>query len=81
VSNLFFELEKNCNSAFITLPAPYISLVVVLSELAYDDGVDVDSGKESIQKIVPILYIKIATEKYSKDSIHFLYLSLYDQFY
>ncbi|MFL6454508.1 MAG: hypothetical protein ACJ71L_10975 [Nitrososphaeraceae archaeon] len=53
---------------------PYISLVV-LSEPVFDgdDGVDVDSDKESIQKVVPILSIKIAMEKYSKDSIHFLH--------
>jgi hypothetical protein len=58
------------------LSIPYTSLVV-LSELVFDDdddvGVDVDSGKESIQIIVPILSIKIAMEKYSKDSIHFLH--------
>jgi hypothetical protein len=43
-------MEKNCNSAFITLPVPYISFVV-LSELVFDgDGVDVDFGKEPIQK-------------------------------
>jgi hypothetical protein len=58
------------------LSIPYTSLVV-LSELVFDDdddvGVDVDSGKEPIQIIVPILYIKIAMEKYSKDSIHFLH--------
>jgi hypothetical protein len=72
-------LKKNCTFVFITLSTPYIRLVVVLSELAFDDdGVDVDSGKESIQKIVPILHIKIAMEKYS---IHFLCSSLYDQFY
>jgi hypothetical protein len=59
---------------FITLSIPYISLVV-LSELVFGVGVDVDvdSGKESIQKIVPILSIKIVTEKYSKGSIHFLH--------
>jgi len=55
------------------LSIPY-TILVVLSELVFDDvGVDVDSGKEPIQKIVPILYIKIAMEKYSKDSIHFLH--------
>jgi hypothetical protein len=58
------------------LSIPYTSLVV-LSELVFDDDddveVDVDSGKESIQIIVPILSIKIAMEKYSKDSIHFLH--------
>jgi hypothetical protein len=58
------------------LSIPYTSLVV-LSELVFDDdddvGVDVDSGKEPIQIIVPILYIKIAMEKYSKYSIHFLH--------
>jgi hypothetical protein len=65
-------LEKNFNSVFITLSIPYISSVVPL-ELVYDDGeVDVDSGKEPIQKIVPILYIKIAMEEYSRYLIHFL---------
>jgi hypothetical protein len=67
-------LEKNCTSVFTTLSIPYIRLVV-LSELVFDDddGVDVDSSKEPIQKIVPLLIIKIATETYSKDSIHFPY--------
>jgi hypothetical protein len=53
------------------LSIPYISSVVP-SDLVFDDddGVDVDSGKESIQRIIPILSIKIAMEKYSKDSIH-----------
>ncbi|MFL6393911.1 MAG: hypothetical protein ACJ708_04535 [Nitrososphaeraceae archaeon] len=76
MSILLLALEKNCTSVFITLSIPYTSLVV-LSELVFDDdddvGVDVDSGKEPIQIIVPILYIKIAMEKYSKDSIHFLH--------
>jgi hypothetical protein len=50
-------------------------ILVVLSESVFDvdDRVDVDSGKESIQKVAPILSIKIARETYSKDSIHFLY--------
>jgi hypothetical protein len=38
------------------LSIPYISSVVP-SELVFDDvGVDVDSGKESIPKSVPILH-------------------------
>jgi hypothetical protein len=52
---------------FITLSIPCISSVVP-SELVFDDGdeADVDAGKEPIQKIVPILSIKITMEKYSK---------------
>jgi hypothetical protein len=62
------------------LSLPCISLVVP-SELVFDDdGADVDSGKEPIQKIVPILSIKTSMEKYSKASIHFLCSSLCGQF-
>jgi hypothetical protein len=54
------------------LSIPCISSVVP-SELVFDDGdeADVDADKEPIQKIVPILSIKTAMEKYSKESIHF----------
>jgi hypothetical protein len=50
---------------------------VVPSDLVFDDdeeedvGVDVDSGKEPLLKIILTLSIKIIMEKCSKDSIHF----------
>jgi hypothetical protein len=57
------------------LSIPCISSVLALEIVLSDDddggGADVDSDKEPIQKILLILSIKIAMEKYSKESIHF----------